>query len=229
VTVTSSAPLGKTVNGAIWSGFALSGVLPSDAAIVGIYPVLVASSVNADALYQYLSSGTGLSLVDPGTSGSGFTSGPISPTAPKSPGASFSSGTFLGASIGASLSALAGQQIGAWFSDSLGPYSGYDDTITVTAVGYAIDYTSATPFTDPQIAPPFTVLSGHGLAWALPAATDNTGSSGTGVSSSTACVYNGGLAMSSVAMLWRLAANDRSRSVDVTRLSRMSIPIEEYR
>ena len=226
--MTLGRPLGKVVNGATWSGFALSSFLPSDAVITGIYPVLIAASSNPDSLIQYLSYGGSLNLVDPGTAGSGFANGPISPTSPKNPGATFSSGTFWDASIGTALSALAGQKIGAWFSDSLfgGPFT---DTIAVTGVGFAIYYTSATPIIDPQMAPPFSVPGGSGLAWALPQATLNTGSSGTGVTTSSACVDNGGVIASGAKGLFRLASNERPWSADMTRLTRLSFPVQEYR
>ncbi len=77
------------------------------------------------------------------------------------------SGEFYGNSIGTSLSLLTGQSIVLHMTVSLF-INGIHNNMDVTAAGFAVDYTSATPITDPQIPPPFTVLPGHGLAWALP-------------------------------------------------------------
>jgi hypothetical protein len=105
-------------------------------------------------------------------------------------------------------------------------------------VAFAIDYTSATPVTDPQIPPPFTIPGGHGLAWALPVMVEQSGvmpgCSGffcpsTGYALGTPITYNGGIILNGAKGLFSLASNKRSSSADPGRLSRTSFPFEEYR
>ena len=173
ITWNESRPLAWGYESVVWSDFAMTSIarpLPSDAVIQGIYPVFVGSAVFASVGSAYRSGAP--AMTGPPPSGALFTS----PSDPDN--TSFSNTLFYGASIGTSLSALAGQSIGVQTTCTLFLGPTLTDAVTIMAVGYAIDYTSAIPYTDPQIAPPFTVLSGHGLAWALPTTVNFTGPTG---------------------------------------------------
>lgn len=216
--MTNSYPLEETeFNGIIWSNFSTP-VLPADAVIQGIYPVLICSAVHS-VVYSYFAFGTGLTF---SSGGSLFTS----PFNPDNTG--FASTELWAASIGTSLSALTGQGIKVNF-DATVMGSGYPDTITVTGVGFAIYYTSATPVTDPQMPPPFTVPGGQGLAWSLPFTESDTGATDTGASSGVPATYNGGLTLNNPKGLFCLAANERGSSADITRLTKTNFSFQEYR
>ena len=213
-------PLANPAVYTLWSDFGLiPGVeLPPDAVIQGIYPVMVASN-NSDAVPD---NRFGVGLV-PWFGGAG--------TALPAPTAPYTSTEFYyNISIGNTLTALNGQQmlisLGATLAN---PFTG---SMAVTGVGYAIYYTSATPFTDPTIAPPFAVPAGQGLAWAMPFTVvsgpietgDNNGSwAGTPAS------LNGQIGLREPKGLFRLGANKRSWSADVRRASNISFPVQEYR
>lgn len=165
---TISRPLGQTLHGVLWSNFSIPSLLnlPADAVITGIYPVLIASA-NYDGAVQYAKYGTVLDLNNPGPLGIGFQNPFGFPSG--CPDASFGSTQFYGNSIGTSLSALAGMEImidldQSLFQDNL------SDRFSATGVGFAVYYTSATPVIEPTMPPPFTVPSGSGVTWALPAA-----------------------------------------------------------
>ena len=112
------------------------------------------------------------------------------------------------------------------------------DVVAVTAVGFAIYYTSATPHIDSQMSPPFAVPSGQGLAWALPFTVEQSGvlagCSGllcpsSGYATGTPVEDNGGIVLHGAKGLFRLASNERVWSADAGRLTRSSFPIQEYR
>jgi hypothetical protein len=177
-------PLGSGQFAVLWANFTADAidVMPPDAIIQSIRPVIIASA-NYDGAFQILEYGTGMNLSSFGL-GTGFSN----PSPAPALGTTFSSTEFYGASIGASLSALAGQQILAVLADTVERPFPSDtplclDTMTITGVGFAIDYTSANPIIDPQMPPPVAVASGHGLAWAVPATVFQSGtvSSGFGV------------------------------------------------
>lgn len=212
-------PLGNPAWYALWSNFNLApGVaLPPDAVIQGIYPVMVASN-NSDAIPD---NRYGVGLVPwfggPGTS---F----LPPTPP------YTNQEMYGASIGTTLAALSGQEMVISLGATLAnPHTG---SMSVSKLGYAIYYTSATPVIDPSIPPPFSVPSGQGLSWAMPFTAafgpietgDNNGSA-----SASAAQANGAIGVMGPKGLFRLAKNSRSWSADVTRASSITFPIQEYR
>jgi len=129
--------------------------LPADAVIVGIYPVLVVASQYQAAVHRFYTN----------VSGSTFKY-PFDPSA-SSGNTSFSTTEFWGDSIGSNLSVLATTAITVDIDVAL-IQNNFLDTITVSAVGYAITYTSATPSISTVIPPPFALSAGQGLQWALP-------------------------------------------------------------
>ena len=225
VTWIESRPLAWNFESVLWSDFELTPnvVLPADAVIQGIYPVFIGSATFASVTTMAFRYGKGFSLtVVP--SNNAFTS----PSSPDN--TTFASTEFYGASIGNSLAALTGEEILGITACSLFLGPTLTDRFDITAVGFAIYYTSATPVADALIAPPFAVPAGQGLAWAIPstvAFTGGTGAQGTAIG--TAALDNGGLVVSNPRGLFRLAQNKRTSSADVTRLTRMGLPFQEYR
>lgn len=217
----SSGTLGGYSFGCIWNEFSTP-ALPSDAVVQGIYPVIIASGT-FDICFQYLQYGAGITFTSGGTP---FTS-PYG-TGPIAPGASFASTEFYGASLGTSLGGLANQGILMAINSSLlkNPTA---DAINATAVGYAVYYTSATPVIDPQIAAPFTVPTGQGLAWSLPFAVELDISANNGTASGTAVADNGNIILNNPLGLFSLSSNERNNSVDIGRLAKTGFPFEEYR
>jgi hypothetical protein len=177
-----SRPLAFGSESVLWSAFTLiSTPLPADAIIQGIYPVFIGSSVFVvvGSAFRY---GTAVPMTGPPAGVGSFTS----PSDPDS--TTFSNAEFYGPSIGTSLSALAGQEIGVETVSSLFLGPPLTDEVTITGVGFAVVYTSATPTTDAAMPPPFAVPSGQGLTWALPAAaafTGDTGAQGTSIATAT--------------------------------------------
>ncbi len=157
--------------GVFWKSFALTGVLPDDAQIQGIYPVVIAEA-HEDICFQGIKHGNSGDPVG-GLGGPVFAGTSLGhPYAPGSPPQTFPSTLFWGSdsgpdSIGSSLSNLTAQVIFMWIEQSLFNMN-IHDSISAEAVGFAVDYTSETPLIDPLIPPPFAVPAGHGLAWALP-------------------------------------------------------------
>jgi hypothetical protein len=164
-TKVASNVLGGYSWGAIWSTFVPVSILPPDAVIVGIYPVIIASGVFDICFQNLFYSAEFVGGFGSGTTGIPFTS-PYG-TGAISPGATFASTEFTAVSIGTSLALLAGQKIAVTIDSSL-LNSSIDDSITTTGLGFAIYYTSATPITDPLMPPPVTVPAGQGVAWAVP-------------------------------------------------------------
>lgn len=159
-----SRPLDDESHGIIWSDFALDGPLPSDADIQGIYPVIIASG-HHDQAEQHLGYGYNLVFLPLGVWSKflqPFDSNPISPPA------DFSNVEFWDASVGTTLAALTNANIAADLDQSISA-NNMTDYMQITAVGYAVYYTSATPVIGPEIPPPFAVPAGQGLAWAIPA------------------------------------------------------------
>jgi hypothetical protein len=236
-----SRSTGITQFATLWSNFSLapSVALPADAIIQGIYPVIDASGTFSQVTDLGLAYGTGMNISGlPGSGTSPFTS----PSNPNN--TSFSATQFVGSSIGTSLSAMNAQQIMAYLACSLNiptPTAStptMTDQIAVTAVGYAIYYTSATPTLDAQMTPPFTLPFGQGVAWGLPFSLAQTGisvgsgaifSPSTGEGIGEPVLYNGGIIVNNPQGLFRLASNKRTSSVDFTRLSKLSFPFQEYR
>jgi hypothetical protein len=135
--------------------------LPSDAVILRICPVIIASATR-DQCIQYLSWGA---ITYEGLGGA---LGPNQFDTPPAPQASFASTEFTDShSLGASLSALEGQGIAMGIDSSL-LLGTLADRMAATGVGYAIYYSSSSPRIDPQMPPPVAVPAGQGLAWALP-------------------------------------------------------------
>lgn len=148
--------------------------LPADAVITGIYPVFVGSSNVDNAVHRFYVNNFGIDF--------------LYPFDPQS--ASFTDMLFYGNSIGTDLSLLDASTVSSDIDASLF-LDGLTDTTTITAVGYAIVYTSATPVINTQIAAPFTIPAGHGLQWALPFAVLTTnGNPGLGSISATAAHGN---------------------------------------
>jgi hypothetical protein len=177
-----SRSLGISYYAALFSNFipitmpTAAGPLPADADIQGIYPVFVGSGVLDEVTDMVFASGTGMNI---GTLPSGGSAPFTSPSNPNN--TTFASTEFYGPSIGATLAALTGQGIMGMLSCSLdipavpNATPVMTDAINITAVGFAIYYTSATPTTDTTIAAPFAVPSGQGVAWALPFTVSSTG------------------------------------------------------
>lgn len=169
-----SRPLDQSSWIADWSNFAIpaGNSLPSDAVIQGIYPVMVANADGVIVALQAMSYGGG--SVFPSGFGMPFA------TAPISPGQDFATTTFWAPSIGTSLSILPSQSMEARL-DSSPSINNMTDHLAVTACGYAIYYTSATPSIDPQMPPPFPIPAGQGLLFAVPSTTTNNQPAGTGM------------------------------------------------
>lgn len=181
----SSEPLGSRNWGAIWSNFDLiSTSLPTDAVITAIYPVIIASAV-LDQCIQCLAYGiVADGGLGGGLSGSAFTI-PFH-TLNVSPAHTFTSTQFSDVSLGISLSDLVGLSIGVAINSSL-LLSGMADQMTVTGLGFAIEYASAIPNIDSLMPPPVSVPAGHGLTWALPSSVSLLGPpSGDGTAVATA-------------------------------------------
>jgi hypothetical protein len=172
-TKTSSRTLSSFTYGIFWKSFALTGVLPQDAQIQGIYPTIIATA-NEDICFHGLEHGN---VADPAGSlglpsfpgGIGFAH-PFDPNGftPAFPPTQFW-GSQAGSpdSVGTSLADLANQRIFMFISSSLF-VSPIFDWISAEAVGFAIYYESETPLVDPLMPPPFAVPAGQGLAWAVP-------------------------------------------------------------
>lgn len=222
-----SVTLGGYGATATWSNFSgpIRG-LPADAVIQGIYPVIVASAT-FDIAFQNLTYGNPAAPASTPPYGPSPFTNPFS-TNPITPGASFSSTEFYGPSIGASLSVLAGQLVTITISSSL-LVNPTTDAMAATGVGYAIYYTSAAPYTDPLMAPPFTVPSGQGLAWSVPLSAVATADPATGAASATPGLDNGNLLLANAKGLFALSSNRRTSSVNLPGISRTSFPFEEYR
>jgi hypothetical protein len=159
-----SRPLGQNFIGVIWGDFS-SPILPPDATIQGIYPVLIADAIYdkvTNANYVY---GTGLNTSAPSLAAP--FQHPFNPG-----GVSFASTEFYDASIGTNLSDLTGQEIMVQFNTSL-TLDNMKDHANITGVGYAVLYTSAAPVIDASMPPPFAVPPGQGLAWAVPSTSTN--------------------------------------------------------
>lgn len=223
-----SRPLEAGVNGALWSNFSTP-ALPVDAVIQGIFPVIIASATH-DQAFSYYKFGPAMTLGDP-VAGQAF-------AVPSDPGSTTFASTewyFVTPSggsttygIGTSLSLLTGQEIMAFLTQSLF-LDGMADAIAVTGCGFAVYYTSATPITDPQMPPPFTVPSGQGVAWSLPFTVESTGTTSTGSTVATPTLDNGTIILDNTRGLFCLSSNKRTSSVDTGRLARTSFPFEEYR
>lgn len=153
----SMAKFGQSIGCFDWgcsvtfSVFEMASTLPADAVIQGVYPVLVGSFQQSKCDLR-LSWGPSLGSTFPILLGS-------------------SSTEIYASSAGNSLAALNGQQI--WVEiDTSGAGGLYSpsDVVEVTAAGFAVYYTSATPSTSALIPAPFTVPAGQGVAWAIPTA-----------------------------------------------------------
>jgi hypothetical protein len=227
VTMTASRPLGAWFNGVQWSNFSTP-ALPPDAVISGIYATIVLSAHHNQAA-SYFRYGPTLDL--------NFAGGTVF-NAPSNPeGTTFASGAYsnnggmVPIGIGTSLSDLVGQKIEVQLNSSLF-LDGMTDTINVTAVGFAIYYTSATPTTDPQMPTVFSVPSGYGVAWSLPFTVATTGTTNTGTAVGTPALDNGGIILYNPKGLWALSSNKRAYSEDGSKgknaTTAVSFPLEEY-
>jgi hypothetical protein len=229
-----SRPLGNNFASLLWSNWVfVSSKLPADAVIQGIYPTLICSGtydVAAPSLYQ------GYSLPYGAILGSVAFTIPFGGTQ-GAPLADFPSTIVTAPSLGTTLAVLNNFNIEVMLSTSLSA-DGLDSNITVSEVGAAIYYTSATPTTDTQMTPPFAVPAGQGVAFSLPiglrqqgAFTGGTGifDPSTGFSIGTGAVNNGLLTLSDTKNIWRLATNKRDWKSDFDRLTAPQFPFQEYR
>lgn len=132
--------------------------LPDDAVIVGIYPVMDGGATVAGGFQNFT-----------------FTPADVGPTPgffylppPALPSISTGFGLKYGNSLGTDLALLSLARM--MMTNGASIFDDYDPPLTTQALslGFAVYYTSATPTIDPQIAPPFAVPPGQGLAWALP-------------------------------------------------------------
>lgn len=163
MTFTSGHPLGNWTFACKWSNW-LFPTLPSDAVVQGIYPVIVCSFVH-DRSNAYLEYGSGYDAWA-GTGGGAGVEFPY--TQPFV--ANFSSTEFYGMSIGTTPAALTNELISARLFETnlyLGPPP-QADAMTITNVGFAVYYTTATTPAAPLFAAPFTIPTGQGCAYALP-------------------------------------------------------------
>jgi hypothetical protein len=169
LTMTESAPLLNWGFLARWSDFQLpAGVtLPPGSVIQGIYPVLVCSGTYSGVGVFEALFGVGLDPYSFNDDNSvGITSFELSSINFAST-LLYSTPATLHASIGNTLSVLNGQQISIRIMSTVS--SPINDSLTVTSVGYAIYYTSATPSDNAtQMPVPFPVPAGQQVAWALP-------------------------------------------------------------
>ena len=145
ITKHASATLGGYTGGITWGDFQTSSLtpLPPGANISGIYPVIAAVQ-HTTSTFNYKYYGYGANIVDNSLGGWGETALDfISPFDPNGLTISWGETVFYGASIGTNIANITFQNIGVNDSSSvsLAPYSP-SDSITVTAVGYAIYYTS---------------------------------------------------------------------------------------
>lgn len=155
-----SRPLEDNGAQVTWNNFSIppGNALPSDAVIQGIYAVVVVGA-NFSAAIQNLNYSVGTSSH---SYNNPFNSSPISP------GHTFPTTLLYDTtSIGTSLSLLPTLAVNASIISSLF-LDNLQDYMNITAVGFAIYYTSATPKIDPAMPPPFAVPAGQGLIWALP-------------------------------------------------------------
>ncbi len=153
---------GNYINGVAAAVFSTLSVpsLPADAVIQGIYPVAIASFTGGSPALGSLSYGAAAAMVSGGpAAGTYFPGYPLS---------SSSLTELYGPSIGTLLSLLTGQGIMIQAQSGTTTSAGTACSAALTAAGYAIYYTSATPVIDSSIPPPFSVPSGQGVAWAKP-------------------------------------------------------------
>jgi hypothetical protein len=162
--------------GVLFSDPTLLNALPSDATIINIFPMLfIEAGPSGSPVVTQLFSGTGLTPTSGGTSFEGPITGDISAAVP----------TGGGAGIGTSLT---NQEIR--YSLTLGT-TGPGAFGQVTRAGWAIYYSSATPFIDPLCLVPFSPATGNGFGWAIPK-TVATGQVGTGTNATVSAF--GGIA-----------------------------------
>lgn len=165
-----SSSLGPYQCASLWNNFSLIAPLPADAVIKGIYPVMKAA-VTVSTCVAGLTYGNNLNLDIYATGtmgGNGF-------AYPAGRGTSFASTELWSDSIGTDLSALNGLEMGAELKASLNSNFG-NDTIGVSACGFAVLYSSATaPGGTPPIANPFTPPAGQYFGWALPGGAQGSG------------------------------------------------------
>jgi hypothetical protein len=182
-----SGPLSNSNGSILWTDFVLTTPdLPTDAVIQGIYPVVtVTKFVYAGATIHYLSydiAGSIYGDIIPSPASHWYSGGETpffgvtGPTAGGSPAGFDTPETFFPVdtfnrpiSIGNTTSAILGRTIASLYEASLSQ-SGLDDEMDISAVGFAIYYTSETfSSIDPQMTQPFpTTLPNQGIAWALP-------------------------------------------------------------
>jgi hypothetical protein len=141
--------------------------------------VMVASATS-DRAISYYAYGTGFDLTRNGVSYQ-FTQ-PFNPNSQ-----TFSATTFYHASLGTSLSVLDGIEMEILMDATLNQ-SGMADEATITGVGFAVVYTSATPTVDPQLPEPFGIPAGSGLAWATPLTEADTGTTSNGYATGTSAL-----------------------------------------
>lgn len=227
-----SAPVNPCAWGIEWTGFQLvPGVtLPLDAVVQAIYPVIVLSTAQgagSTPIYQAKFGNDGQPVWSYGRSyGSGF-SGFVGGTIYTNQ--EFSDNLAARGYANITVADLANFYIGVEILSTTS--TDFDATISVSSVGFAVYYSSATPTTDSTtMTPPVAVPAGQGVAWALPFGVAwGDGNTSTGSATGVAASANGGLGLTNPRGLFRLAENKRDWTADFTRRTQLGVKVEEYR
>lgn len=165
--------------GVLFSDPTLLNALPSDAVISNIFPMqFIEAGPNGSPVVSSIFSGTGLTPTSGGTLVQTITGG-ISAPLP----------TGGGAGIGTSLTAQEIRYNLELNTTGAGAFG------QVTRIGWAIYYSSATPFIDPLTLIPFSPASGFGFGWAIPK-TVATGMVGSGTNATVSAF--GGIAPTNI-------------------------------
>lgn len=165
LTMIHSSPLGNWIWAAVWSSFSIP-ELPEDAVVQAIYAVAASSriiGVDGPAAGG-INAGTNLNPFQVGWTGYPLTGfGYLY--------AEWDQVFYVDVEQSA-LSWLLSATIYARLFATLGPMD-LADAVTVTALGFAVYYTSATPGDDSSdLAPPVEVPEGQGVAWSYPSAVE---------------------------------------------------------
>jgi hypothetical protein len=154
-----STPMGNWFWGILWSDFPLPD-LPEDAVVQAIYAVARSTRITGPGPFAYATIDAGQGLNPWGIDTGGI---------PIKWGASDWDGTFYGDMGETSLDWLATAGICARLFSTLTQHE-MDDDLFVTALGFAVYYTSSEPVTETgEMDPPVSVPEGQGIAWTYPA------------------------------------------------------------
>lgn len=159
-----SVTLGGFAFGVTWSDFSVPN-LPSDAVVTKIIPTIISSGFYDFTFHdiQYMV--------------------PLHPSTVRAMDTPYDTGSMTGANatytnrqfydsnyiadVGLDIHGMPSANMTIVLDSSLLNFA-ITDTISASAVGFAVYYTSATPTTDTTIAPPIAVPGGQGVAWSVP-------------------------------------------------------------